>query len=79
MKAALFVDALTLLAVLLLSPASIVLAFLLGVAPQDWAAIWLRYVVVFIALALVAAGLGLEISDRYWLGARKSREAELQE
>lgn len=74
MRKARLVDALTILAVVLLSPASVVLAPLLGVDPQVWLAMCLRYVAVFIILAVVLAILGFDLSNRYRLEAeRKGR------
>jgi cytochrome c biogenesis protein CcdA len=65
------VDALTFLAVVLVSPASVVLSYPLGVMPQVWVEVWLRYVAVFIVLAFGLAMLGFGASNRYWLEAHR--------
>ena len=67
LRKAQLIDALTFLAVILVSPASVVLSFSLGVTPQVWVAVWLRYVVLFILLAIGLATLGFDTSNRYRL------------
>jgi len=67
LRTARLVDALTFLGVILVSPVSVVLSYPLGVTPQVWLELWVKYVAVFIVLAIVIAALGLEVAGRYWL------------
>ena len=69
MRKARLVDALTFLAVITVSPASVLLSYAFGVVPQVWVEVWLRYVVFFIILAIVVAIVGLGFSNHYWLKA----------
>lgn len=71
LRKARIIDVLTFLAVILVSPASVVLSFPLGVMPQVWVAVWLRYVVLFILLAIGLALFGFDASNRYRLDADK--------
>jgi len=70
------VDALTFLAVILISPASVVLAFPLGVDPQAWLATWSTYVALLIVLAMALGVVGFSVSFGYRLEAdRQQRDA----
>ncbi len=57
---------LTLTAVLILSPLSFVFSFIVGVKPEVWLEVWLRYVFLFLVAAigcsLVGLGIALQIS-----------------
>jgi hypothetical protein len=62
-------DALTFLAIILISAVSAIFAIPLGVAPQAWLHTWQTYIVVFIMLAMGIAVLGFTLSTRYKLEA----------
>ena len=63
-------ELLTFAGIILVSPASALLAWPLGVAPELWLRSWLTYVALFITLALAIAGVGLGAAWSAW------REAE---
>ena len=69
MKRARAVDVLTLLAVILVSPASVIFLIPFGVTLQDWFGTWQRYVALFIILAMALAVLGFAASTHYKLEA----------
>jgi uncharacterized membrane protein len=60
LRRAKLIDALTFVGVVLVSPASVVFSYLIGVPPDTWLKVWITYVVVFILLAIgiCAAGFG---------------------
>lgn len=62
------VTILTLIAVLLFSPLSFVFSFIVGVKPEVWLEVWLRYVFLFIVAAIgcsiVGLGIALQISTK---------------
>ena len=69
LKRARAVEVLTFLAVVLVSPASMIFLAPSGVSPQDWLGTWQRYVAVFILLATALAVFGFAVSTHYRLKA----------
>ncbi len=67
------IDALTFLAVILISPASVIMAFPLGVDPQAWLAAWSSYVALLIVLAMALSVIGFSVSFGYRLEADRRR------
>ena len=63
------VEVLTFLAVILVTPVSMIFAIPFGVSPYDWFSTWQRYVVLFILLAMGLAVLGFAVSTDYRLEA----------
>jgi hypothetical protein len=72
-------EVLTFAAILLLSPASAVEAWPLGIAPGLWLRSWLTYVALFIALALVIAGVGLGAAWSAWSKAERVQVGKPEE
>jgi hypothetical protein len=64
---------LTFLAVILISPASVILAFPFGVTPQLWLVVWNTYDGLFVVLAIGLGVLGLGVSTHYKLEADRQR------
>jgi len=69
LKRARTVDVLTFLAIILVSPASVIFLIPFGVTYQDWFSTWQRYVAMFILLAMALAALGFTGSTHYKLEA----------
>jgi len=69
LKRARVVDVLTFLAVILVSPASVLFLIPFGVTYQDWFSTWQRYVAVYILLAMALAAFGFAVSTDYKLDA----------
>jgi hypothetical protein len=69
LKKARLVDVLTFLAVILVTPASVIFLIPFGVSPQDWFSTWQRYVALFILLAMGLAVFGFAVSTDYKLEA----------
>ncbi len=63
------IDVLTFLAVVLISPASVVFSIPLGVAPEVWLDVWTTYVIAIILVAMGIGVLGFGISTHYKLQA----------
>ena len=59
--------------VILLSPASLVFGLAYGIAPDAWLTAYLRYVAVFIPLAVLVALAGFEVAASYWLRAERAK------
>jgi hypothetical protein len=53
-------DALTFVAVILISPVSFVLGLPFGISPHDWLTTWTHYTVIFITIAFFVALFGFE-------------------
>lgn len=64
-------EALTFVAIVLVSPVSFILGLPLGVAPQNWLKAWTHWTFVLIALAMVVAVLGFEAALAYRLEAER--------
>jgi hypothetical protein len=64
-------EAITFVAVILISPISFIVGLPLGISPHDWLASWTRWTVVFIAIAIFISLLGFEIALSYRLKARR--------
>ena len=69
LKRARLVEVLTFLAVILSTPASVILLVPFGVSQQGWFNTWQRYVVLFILLAMGLAVIGFAVSTGYRLEA----------
>ncbi len=67
-------EALTLVAVILVSPASLVLGLPFGISPSDWLASWTHWTVVFITVAFLVSLAGFEaaLADKVRAGRAKS-------
>jgi hypothetical protein len=61
------VEGLTFLAVILVSPASVIFAIPFGVSPQDWLNACQRYVFLFILLEIGLSVVGFGVSTSYRL------------
>lgn len=70
-----FCEALTFVAVVLVSPVSFILGLPLGVAPQNWLKAWTHWTFVLIAVAMVVAVLGFEAALAYRLEAERLARA----
>ena len=70
-------EALTFVAVILVSPVSFILGLPFVVEPEIWSTVWLRYVIVFIPLGLILAAAGLGAASRYWLQAERLEKGHL--
>jgi drug/metabolite transporter (DMT)-like permease len=69
LRKARMVEALTFLAVVLVTPVSMIFAIPFGVSSQDWINTWQRYVFLLILLAMGLSLLGFGISTNYRLAA----------
>lgn len=66
-------EVLTFIVVILLSPISFVFGLPFGIAPADWLATWLHWVVGFILLVFFIALLGFNKAFSYKLKAESAR------
>ena len=62
-------EVLTFLAVILVTPVSMVFAIPFGASPQAWVSAWQRYVFLLILLAIGLAVVGFGVSTNYRLEA----------
>jgi hypothetical protein len=69
LKKARAIDAVTFVAVILVSPASVVFSYLFGVTPDSWVRGWVTYVFFFILVALGISVLGFSFSTDFRLKA----------
>jgi drug/metabolite transporter (DMT)-like permease len=63
------VEVLTFLAVILVTPVSMIFAIPFGVSPQDWVNAWQEYVFLLILLAIGLSVVGFGVSTNYRLEA----------
>jgi|SRR5450756_1724043 hypothetical protein len=64
--------------VMLLSPASFVLGLAIGISPEAWLMTYLRYVALFIILAILVALAGLDAATSCWLRADRAKTQGLE-
>jgi drug/metabolite transporter (DMT)-like permease len=65
------IEMLTFLAVILITPVSMIFAIPFGVSPQDWVNAWDKYVFLLILLAIGLSVVGFGVSTNYRLEADK--------
>jgi len=68
-------EALTFVAVVLVSPVSFILGLPLGISPHDWLSEWTHWTFVFITVAIVIALLGFEAALSFRLKAERLSKA----
>jgi hypothetical protein len=68
-------DVLTMALIILVSPLSVALSLPLGVAPQVWLSIWLKYVFILLVLAIAIALVGFAAAASYKVRARAIRRS----
>jgi len=66
-------EALTVLLVILVSPLSVLISFPLGISPESWLSVWMRYVFIFVVLAVTVALTGFGAASHYRFLTKKSR------
>lgn len=75
LRKARIVEVLTFLAVILVTPVSMIFAIPFGASPQGWVDAWDRYVFLLILLAIGLSVVGFGISTNYRLEAEKLRKS----
>src|ERR1700730_12510000 len=65
---------LTFVTVILISPVSLIFALPFGIPPEVYLTFWLRYVFIFVVVALLISVAGLTASSSYWIRAERIRK-----
>lgn len=74
-RTSLYLEILTVVLVILVSPLSFVLGLPLGVPPATWLSLWSKYVFLFIILAILVALAGFGAATSYRVKAQALRRA----
>jgi hypothetical protein len=65
--------------VMLLSPASVVFVLAIGISPEAWRMICLRYVAFIHHPAILVALAGFDVVASYWLRAERAKTQKLKD